>query len=154
MTTSVSVGVLQHRERVILLVEDELPLRQLVSGLLHSSGYTVLSTGSAAEAIRVFKERNGRISLLLTDVNLAEGISGIRLAERLKTISPNLPIVITSGSPEQPMEFQDKTHFMAKPFAPSDLLRKIEEALSAGEPTAAADRVAKRRVAQDRHHLS
>ena len=119
-------------------MEDDAPVRRLVSQWLRRSGYEVLEASSGADATRAFGEWNGRISLLLTDIDLAEGISGIELVERLESISPDLRVVIMSGSPEHSAAFQDKRHFVSKPFAPADLLSKIEQMLSAGDFDSAA----------------
>lgn len=116
---------------IILLVEDDEPVRRLISDWLRRSGYEVLEASSGPEAIRASAERNGRVSLLVTDVDLAKGISGIELAEHLESIWPDLRVVIMSGSPEHATTLKRKRHFVSKPFAPADFLGKIEEVLAA-----------------------
>lgn len=135
--------------KIILLVEDDAPVRRLISEWLRRSGYEVLEASSGADAIRASTENDGHISLLLTDIDLAKGISGIELAERLEGISPDLRVVIMSGSPEHSAAFQGTRRFVSKPFAPGDLLSKIEEVLGFA---ASAAHGRETRVAVDRRH--
>lgn len=125
---------------IILLVEDDAPVRRVISEWLRRSGYEVLEASSAAEAIRTTTETNGQVSLLLTDVDLAQGISGIELAEHLESVSPHLRVVIMSGSPEHSTALKHKRHFVSKPFAPADLLSKIGEVLDGGRNAAHSQR--------------
>lgn len=137
--------------KVILLVEDDAPVRRLISEWLRRSGYEVLEASSGADAIRASTENDRHVSLLLTDVDLVNGISGIELAKHLESISPDLRVVIMSGSPEHSAAFQGTRHFVSKPFAPADLLSKIEEVLGSA---ASAARTSKTRVAVDRRHAT
>jgi len=114
----------------ILLVEDDAQVRKLVSEWLRRSGYIVQECSCAAEAVRVFAQQNGHISLLVTDVDLAEGMSGNALAERIQTLRPELRVVLISGLPQNVTRLRDGWHFVPKPFAPADLLAEVEAALS------------------------
>src|SRR5690242_107011 len=81
------------QQRTILLVEDELPVRKLVWEILHSAGYTVVSASSGPDAIQAFNHWHRSIQLLVTDVDLAGGMSGVDLAERLVVLRPNLRVL-------------------------------------------------------------
>ena len=106
------------------------PVRKFVSELLQDSGYTVLAASSAADAIQALDEWKGRIDLLLTDIELAEGMSGIQFAEHLKNVRPDLKVLLMSGSPHQVASLANAKAFVRKPFAPAHLLNKIEEVLA------------------------
>ena len=129
----------------ILLVEDDAAVRRLISEWLRRSGYQAVEASSGPDAIRCFAERKGRISLVLTDVDLGEEISGMQLADHLESISPDLRVIIMSGSPTP----STKRHFISKPFARADLLRKIEEVLGSAATTAGGT---EKRVAVDRRY--
>ena len=116
--------------KVILVVEDHLPVRKFVSELLHDSGYTVLAASSAADAIRALAEWKGRIDLLLTDIELAEGMSGIQFAEEMENLRPDLRVLLMSGSPQESAALANNNAFLRKPFPPAHLLKKVEEVLA------------------------
>ena len=114
---------------VILLVEDELPVRKLIAEALHASGYIVRSAGSAADAIVAFGKQSGDIVLLLTDVDLGRGMSGIELAQYLKQLRPGLKVMLMSGSPVAKASNGD-IPFIRKPFAGPILMAKIDAVLA------------------------
>jgi CheY-like chemotaxis protein len=114
--------------KVILVVEDELPVRKFVSELLQDSGYTVLAASSASDAVNAVSRWSASIDLLLTDIELGGGMSGIKLAEHLEAARPDLKVVLMSGS-SLPAPC-DGSAFLRKPFAPTHLIDKIEEVLS------------------------
>ena len=82
----------------ILLVEDESFLREVTCEILESAGYQVLKARTAAEAISAFDEYKTIVRLLLTDVVLP-GQNGRDLATDLRSVSPKLKIIFTSGYP-------------------------------------------------------
>ncbi|MEE4360130.1 MAG: response regulator, partial [Pseudomonadales bacterium] len=79
----------------VLVVEDEAAVRTLVIGLLRHLGHEATSVTSAAEARDSF--RSGAFDLLLTDVVLAAGDGGARLAEELREQDPALAVLLMSG---------------------------------------------------------
>jgi two-component system cell cycle sensor histidine kinase/response regulator CckA len=116
----------------ILLVEDESSVRDLVSEILKASGYTVLAAADAGEAEHAARSHRGPIHLLLTDVAMP-GRSGRALAEDLRHLRPALRVLFMSGQDEQPAPLAGPpasgTAFLAKPFLPQELARKIREVL-------------------------
>ncbi|NTV85003.1 MAG: PAS domain-containing protein, partial [Bacteroidales bacterium] len=87
---------MEGKGEVILLVEDEEGIREFVSNLLKEKGYRVLSAASVQEALKLFQENQKKISLLLTDVVLPDR-NGLDLANELKKIIPQLPVILSSG---------------------------------------------------------
>ena len=63
---------------------------------LEDGGYRVLEAGGAAEALKLVRENNRSIDLLLTDV-IMPGKSGRELAEEVALLRPRLPVLFTSG---------------------------------------------------------
>jgi PAS domain S-box-containing protein len=86
---------LPGQERV-LVVEDEPSVRQFLSSQLKSLGYRVATAGAGPEALRLLRT-DCDFDLLLTDVVLPEGMSGIELTKRARTIYPDLRVLLTSG---------------------------------------------------------
>ena len=126
-----------HRGRgTILLVEDEAFLREVTSEILESAGYRVLKTRNAAEALSVFGECKAIVRLLLTDVVLP-GQNGRDLANDLRSVSPKLKIIFTSGYPENVVTRHgiqaDGMFYLPKPFSLHSLTRKVRQVLEEQE---------------------
>jgi PAS domain S-box-containing protein len=119
----------------ILLAEDEPMVRQLVRAVLEQGGYRVLEAADGAEALRLAEAHPGPIHLLLTDV-VMPGISGRELTERLAKQRPEVRVVYMSGYTDDAVVRHGVLHagvaFIQKPFAPSALLRKVQEVLGQG----------------------
>jgi CheY-like chemotaxis protein len=122
--------------KVILVVEDELPVRKFISEVLEDSGYTVIGASSAPDAIHALSRWKRSLDLLLTDIELGRGMSGIELAKHLESERPNLRVLLMSGSPQHVAALANSDPFLQKPFAPARLLDKIEEVLSLGDRVA------------------
>lgn len=116
----------------VLLVEDENFLRDVAGDVLEAEGYRVLKARHAAEALTKFREYQGMIRLLLTDVVLP-GKSGCDLAKELKVISPNLPTVFMSGYAQEEIERRGsrgtREFYLSKPFSADSLLNKVNRVL-------------------------
>jgi two-component system, cell cycle response regulator CpdR len=110
-----------------LIVEDDPTQREVICVLLEESDYNVIQCESAEAAELVIEKIGGRLSLLMTDVNLAGRMNGVQLAHIAKERNPRLDVVVTSGRPlSEPLPAGAK--FWAKPWAALDVLREAEEA--------------------------
>jgi len=111
----------------ILLVDDDPDIRSLARTFLVHEGYRVFSTGDAERATHVFRSAP-QIDLLITDLYLPQR-SGMQLAQDLKALRHDLPILMISGG------FLDSVHrdqlqhqgwrFLAKPFSLPELLAAV-----------------------------
>jgi two-component system cell cycle sensor histidine kinase/response regulator CckA len=117
---------------IVLLVEDEDPVRSLVRGVLRSCGYTVLEARNAAEAVRISNDFGGVIDILLTDVVMPE-VSGRELADQLRQTRRDMRLLYMSGYTEDMIVHHgvrtSDAGFLQKPFTPELLLRKMRESL-------------------------
>jgi PAS domain S-box-containing protein len=117
----------------ILVVEDEPDLRDLVSQILESCGYKVVSAGSGPEALETWARYRADIRLLLTDMMLPGGFTGRILAERLTREDPHLRVIFTSGySAEMPgsgFPSLESRQILAKPYRPAALLDVVRRCL-------------------------
>jgi two-component system cell cycle sensor histidine kinase/response regulator CckA len=117
----------------VLLVEDEAPVRDLVARFLRHQGYTVLAAADGEQAISIAAEQGKeRIDLLLTDIVMPK-MSGKELADRLKSLRPDLKVVFTSGYTDNAIVrhgvLEAGVNFLQKPFSMATLGRKIREVL-------------------------
>jgi CheY-like chemotaxis protein len=119
----------------VLLVDDADPLRELTQRLLEDCGYTVLSSGDPAEALRIAEQHSGSIPLLITDMMMV-GFSGSVLAARLAEFRPETKVLYASGHIDHSLVqrgVRGKDYaFLEKPFSRDDLLRKVRDLLDAG----------------------
>jgi len=115
----------------VLVVEDEVELRELAKKLLERQGYTVMIAADAEEAFRVFQQ-NPSIDLLLTDV-VMPGASGPDLTRYLVEQRPALRVVYMSGYTEEGIVdhgvLKPGIAFLHKPFTSQTLGAKIREVL-------------------------
>jgi PAS domain S-box-containing protein len=116
----------------VLLVEDEQAVRSLARQVLEQNGYTVLDAINGAEALVLAEQHRGRINLVITDV-VMPGISGPDVAHRLASLRPDIRILYMSGYTDNAIGddgvLEDGTAYLAKPFSPDALLRKVREIL-------------------------
>jgi len=115
----------------ILLVEDQERVRALTSALLASLGYRVLAAGDGSEALRLSREEKAPIHLLLTDVVLP-GMSGVHLAEALRSERPDMKVLLTSGYSDDALDDPTGVHalpLLEKPFGRETLGQKVREVL-------------------------
>ncbi|MEW6155933.1 MAG: ATP-binding protein [Verrucomicrobiota bacterium] len=90
-------AALRSGTECILLVEDETPLRQVVTRVLRQHGYRVCEADCGPSAIQIWQQQKEQIDLLLTDLVMPEGITGWDLAERCLAEKPGLKVIFTSG---------------------------------------------------------
>ena len=86
----------------ILVVEDEARVRLVIAQSLRLLGYSVLEAGNGREAVALWHTHGGHIDLLLTDMVMPEGMTGLDLAQQLKALKPGLRIIISSGYAVRP----------------------------------------------------
>jgi two-component system cell cycle sensor histidine kinase/response regulator CckA len=111
----------------ILLVEDEVFVREVTTEVLLSAGYRVLAARNAAEAEQAYVQRCGEVDLLLTDVILP-GENGRSFAARLRLRHPTLKILLVTGYAEQMgLPENEREKCLAKPFSTRELLEKVNE---------------------------
>lgn len=117
----------------VLLVEDELQVRNLAALVLRERGYEVVEASSGEEALRIAKEYGGRIHLLLTDVVMPQ-MSGKELSEQIKRTRPDIKVLFASGYTNDAVlhhgVFEADMEFMQKPFTPNALANKVRQVLN------------------------
>jgi CheY-like chemotaxis protein len=117
----------------VLLVEDEPAVASVAARALSRRGYNVIKAGSAAEAIRVWDEHFGKVDLLLTDLVMPGGVSGLKLAEELRQRSPALKVIYTSGYSSATVsgghEFEAGRNFLPKPYPLDELTTIVRQRL-------------------------
>ncbi len=110
---------------VILTVEDEFLISELLSHVLSSAGYEVLSAANADEAVAILEERSD-IRVVITDVNMPGSMDGLKLATAIKGRWPPIEIIITTGMGKpQAKLMPEGSVFLPKPHTPATVLAAV-----------------------------
>ena len=120
------------RDRVILLVEDEAPVRAFASRALRLKGYTVLEADSAEEALRTLEETDLTVDIFVTDV-VMPGMDGPSWVRKALETRPDVRVVFVSGYAEDAfgegkVAFPNSV-FLPKPFSLTELTETIRRQL-------------------------
>lgn len=119
--------------QTVLLVEDEEPVRTLVSTVLARNGYTVLSAGTVSEALDVVRKFGRPIDIVVSDVMMPDG-DGRDLMAALKVDNVEPPALYISGYAAPILARDGKldanSPFLQKPFTHAQLLEKVWELLN------------------------
>lgn len=128
---------LSRGQETILVVEDEPAVRELTVLTLERLGYNVLEAPNGQEALKVWQTQETPIQLLITDVVMPGGLSGVELAQKLRNAAPELKIILMSGYSDEMIDAGGITPegmlFVQKPFSPAMLAAKVRSLL---EPSA------------------
>jgi two-component system sensor histidine kinase EvgS len=114
----------------VLVLEDEEDIRSIVVQRLKLSGYKVFDSGTKEDALRIAREQDGRLQLLITDMIMPD-TNGRKVFEELSVMRPGLKVLFMSGHSVQTLShFQVREQeFLQKPFSMDELLRKMREVL-------------------------
>jgi CheY-like chemotaxis protein len=119
-------------QETVLVAEDEPSILKLAKIALERQGYRVLAAVTPGEALRLAKEHQGEIHLLITDVVMPE-MNGRELARQVHALFPNLKQLFMSGYTANVIAHQgvldEGVQFMEKPFTMKELCAKVREAL-------------------------
>jgi DNA-binding NtrC family response regulator len=108
---------------IALVVEDDPFQRAFLADLLKEEGLEVVECPSAEAAELVLVATGTELRALVTDVNLAGGMSGVELAQYAKRKFPRLNVVMVSG--HGPPYVPQDTRFLMKPYLPDELLDAV-----------------------------
>ena len=117
---------------VILVVDDELSMREFLKILLEKEGYEVITASEATSAIDLIQKQN--FDLVLSDVKMP-GIGGLTLLEKIKEIDNSIPVIMITAfaSPENAVIAMKSGAFdyITKPFKVDEILKIINSGISA-----------------------
>jgi two-component system, cell cycle sensor histidine kinase and response regulator CckA len=116
-------------EGVVLLVEDEAPVRAFASRALRLRGYTVLEAESAEEALRTLEDPNLSIDVFVTDV-VMPGMDGPSWVRQALETRPDVRVIFVSGYAEDVLSENQaripNSVFLPKPFSLNDLAVTVQ----------------------------
>ena len=117
---------------IVLIVEDDNSLRKLAQKSLQPHGYRVLVAKNGEDALRISKEHEGTIDLMITDVVMPK-MGGKETAERLQPLHPQMKVIYMSGYTDDAIVHHSVLapglNFLEKPFSPKGLAHKVRKVL-------------------------
>ena len=116
----------------ILLVEDQAPIREVISAYLMRLGYNVLTAPDGEAALSIAATQQKSIDLVVTDL-LMPNMGGLELATRMKELHPETRVLFMSGYPDEAIRCQEglteDVEIMQKPFSMKSLAAKARSIL-------------------------
>ena len=127
-----SENFMAHSNVRVLVVDDESLVREVTEEYLIDDGHTVVSAGNGAEALEKFHP--GRFDLVITDMARPK-MGGGELAEEVKKISPDMPVILLTGFGEMAEDLGEKPlcvdYVVGKPVRIDELQRVVAKAVEA-----------------------
>jgi len=115
-----------HGHPVVLVVDDEPPIRAIERRLLEQVGYRVIEASGAAEALAVLHDGKP-IDLLVADLDMPE-VSGDEMVRRIRSLRPDLKVLYVTGHIDRLMDSRplwDGESFLDKPFSMNGLVEAV-----------------------------
>ncbi|BBO77294.1 hypothetical protein DSCW_47110 [Desulfosarcina widdelii] len=126
----------RSRGETVLMVEDDMTMREMGLMMLQRLGYNVLPAATPGEAIRMVEKDGSDIHLFVTDVVMPE-MNGRELADLLLEVRPGMKHLFMSGYTADVIAHRgvldEGVNFIQKPFSLKDLAFKIREVLDGSE---------------------
>ena len=125
-------AVVAQAIKTVLVVEAEYSVRAITARILRGQGYAVLEAANGPEALRLCRQHQGDIHLLITDVVMPRD-DGQLLAAQLRALRPEIAVLYVSGYIDEGMVREEElagiTDSLLKPVTPSALAQKVRQVL-------------------------
>jgi PAS domain S-box-containing protein len=119
-----SLGKGRGEGSTVLVVDDELAIREMTRLNLETFGFRVITANNGAEAVALYAKRSDEISLVLTDIMMPV-MDGAAAAQELRRINPDVRIVAVSGIEINEDTRANVNDFLAKPYTAVDLVKMV-----------------------------
>lgn len=127
-------GPIRGGTETLMLVEDDLQVRELACSILANLGYTVIAAEDGVQAVRLFEDRKGQIELVVMDVVMPK-LGGYEAYQMLRSMNPAVKVLFTSGYAAQSVHvnfvLKEGLNLLQKPYRPADLAIRVREAIDA-----------------------
>jgi CheY-like chemotaxis protein len=115
----------------VLVVEDDWFVREDIANRFRQEGWMVLEAATGAKALELLREAKS-IDLVITDIGLADAMTGWDVAEAVRIMYPEVPVIYASGAPDNDGRRVSESVFMSKPLTAHDLMLACSRLLSTG----------------------
>jgi DNA-binding NtrC family response regulator len=114
--------------RLVLVVEDELLVREDALDLLRRAGLDAHGFGSAMDTLAFLRDHAQETAAVFTDMWLESATEGLDLASTVNGTWPWISLLVTSGATARPPTgLPLKAHYVAKPWRPEQVLRFVQK---------------------------
>jgi DNA-binding NtrC family response regulator len=123
-------------EATVLLIDDNAIQAATRQTILKRAGYFVIPVLNPQRALQQFRDNDfpAEIQLVITD-HIMPGMSGAEFVRELRTLQPDLPVLVISGLEEAEEEYQDlNVTFRLKPLLPDNLLASVDRLVNCRIP--------------------
>ena len=122
---------------IILVIEDDEAIQMLAEDALADAGFEPAVAPSGEEALTLLMGMKSNYRALVTDIRLRGKIDGWEVAQRVREIDPEFPIVYVSGASaaDWPSRGVPNSVMLAKPFAPAQLVTAVSNLLNGTSAT-------------------
>jgi PAS domain S-box-containing protein len=110
---------------LILVVDDELAIREIAKGTLEAYGYRALTASDGTEAVALYAQHKNEIKVVLTDIMMPY-MDGLVTIRALQKLNPNVRIIASSGLAEN-SKIEGVRGFLPKPYTAERLLNTLAE---------------------------
>jgi CheY-like chemotaxis protein len=119
---------------LILVVEDDLLLKELLEDALAAGGFEVVFVASSETAMDLLRRGEVKCNALATDIHLREEMNGWQLAVVARQMEPTLPVVYMTAASggEWAAQGVPNSILLQKPFAPAQLVTAVSQLLNKG----------------------
>lgn len=121
-----------HGPQTILLVDDEVLIRDFFEKILQTAGYQVITAGNGQEGLTLYQKNREQIDLVLSDIDMP-CMTGLELFRAMKQENSNVRCLLFSGGARAQEACLLKTDgllgFLCKPVSISVLISEIKSAL-------------------------
>lgn len=125
--------VLLGNGELILVVDDEVLIREIVKEALELSGYDVITANDGSDAIALYREKKDAVTTVIVDMNMPI-MDGPATITSLRDMNPDVKVIATSGLPSSMAAGGDKEisaqAFLQKPYSADLLLETVARVLS------------------------
>ncbi|MCE9611925.1 MAG: PAS domain S-box protein [Chthoniobacter sp.] len=126
---------------LILVVDDEAPIREALVGTLTAHGYRAYTAEDGTDALALYFQRRGEISVVLTDLSMGQ-MDGIALVRALRKIDPAVRVIVSSGHFQKEnvtvLQGLGVEVMLEKPYTADKLRRAIRKVLETKNPAVPA----------------
>jgi PAS domain S-box-containing protein len=127
-------GPVRQGSEHVLFVEDDEDQLTVIPRVLRLMGYRVTAKSGAAEALDYLAQAPGVVDIVVTDFDMP-GLSGVELADRLRSLTPKLPVILVSGRRGSLTAAEHAGNIktvLLKPYNGEELARAMCQVLDAG----------------------
>lgn len=115
----------------ILIIDDELFFRELVTDNLKTAGYSSIAASSGQEGLDILKREKGSVSMILLDIIMPD-MDGLATLEKIKELEPDIPVIMMTAHTDEELVLRALKNgafdYLAKPLYMDELLLSTKRA--------------------------